>query len=143
MDGNDVLGSYAVAAHMAEQIRGGQGPKLIESVTYRIGAHTTADDPTKYRSADEVERWKAQDPLDRYRTWLTAQETADETFYREVEEEAADLAAELRRATLAIQAQPLEEVFDTVYAEPHRQVEAEKAWLKDYEAGFAEDGDKA
>lgn len=143
VDGNDVLGSYAVAAHMAEQIRSGQGPKLIESVTYRIGAHTTADDPTKYRSADEVERWKAQDPLDRYRTWLTAQETADEGFYHQVEEEVEDLAAELRRATLSIEAQPLEEVFDTVYAEPHRQIEAEKAWLKDYEAGFAEDGDKA
>lgn len=143
VDGNDVLASYAVAAHMAEQIRSGGGPKLIESVTYRIGAHTTADDPTKYRSAEEVERWKSQDPMDRYRTWLTAQEAADEGFYQEVAAEAEELAAELRRATLSLEAQPLEEVFDTVYAEPHRQVEAEKAWLKDYEAGFAEDGEDA
>lgn len=68
------------------------------------------------------------------------QEAADEGFYQEVAAEAEELAAELRRATLSLEAQPLEEVFDTVYAEPHRQVEAEKAWLKDYEAASPRTG---
>ncbi|WP_258934743.1 thiamine pyrophosphate-dependent enzyme [Nesterenkonia pannonica] len=62
VDGNDVLASYAAAAACADSIRAGSGPKLIESVTYRIGAHTTADDPTKYRPASEVEEWSAKDP---------------------------------------------------------------------------------
>ncbi|MDS2173058.1 MULTISPECIES: thiamine pyrophosphate-dependent enzyme [unclassified Nesterenkonia] len=138
VDGNDVLASYAVAAHMAGQVRAG-GPKLIESVTYRMGAHTTADDPTKYRSADEVEAWRAKDPLDRYRRWLEAEDLADDIYFSEVDQEAAEVAAELRRAVQEIDPLPLEEAMDAVYAEPHRQVETDKAWLKEYEAGFVDD----
>ncbi len=139
VDGNDVLASYAVARHCAEQIREGSGPQLIESITYRLGAHTTADDPTKYRSAEEVEVWRAKDPIARCRSWLQAEQKADETFFEETDAEADELAAELRRAVLEMEPIDLERVFDTVYAEPHRQVEVEKAWLKDYEAGFAEE----
>ncbi len=140
VDGNDVLASYAVAAEMAVQIRNGSGPKLIESVTYRIGAHTTADDPTKYRSDDEVQAWAAKDPVTRFRSWLESGDRADQAYFTQVQEEAEELATELRRAVLAMESIDIERVFDTVYAEPHRQVEVEKAWLKDYEAGFAEAG---
>ncbi|GAB3186581.1 thiamine pyrophosphate-dependent enzyme [Nesterenkonia suensis] len=139
VDGNDVLASYAVAAHMAGEVRQGR-PRLIESVTYRMGAHTTADDPTKYRNSEEVEAWKAKDPIDRYRRWLESEDHADETFFAEVDQEAAELAAELRRAVQAHDSVSLEEAMDVVYAEPHRQVETDKLWLKDYEAGFADDG---
>ncbi len=138
VDGNDVLASYAVAARMAEQVRGG-GPKLIESVTYRMGAHTTADDPTKYRTADEVEEWGAKDPVARYSLWLRGRGLIDDAFVDAVEAEAKDLAADLRRSIHELTPVTLEENFDTVYAEPHRQIEVEKAWLRDYEAGFAED----
>lgn len=140
VDGNDLLASYAVARHLSEQIRGGAGPKLIESVTYRIGAHTTADDPTKYRSADEVEEWAAKDPLVRYKTWLQNQDLADPAYFEQADQEAADLAADVRKAVHTMESIDIDRVFDTVYAEPHRQVETEKAWLKDYEAGFAEEG---
>ncbi len=140
VDGNAVLASYAVAAHQAEAIRAGSGPKLIESVTYRMGAHTTADDPTKYRTADEVASWKAKDPIDRYRSWLVSGDKADESFFSEVEEEGKSLAADLRSSVLSMTSIDLDEVFDTVYTEPHRQVEVEKGWLKDYEAGFVEEG---
>ncbi|MVT26082.1 pyruvate dehydrogenase (acetyl-transferring) E1 component subunit alpha [Nesterenkonia alkaliphila] len=139
VDGNDVLASYAVAKHMAEQIRGGSGPKLVEAVTYRMGAHTTADDPTKYRTADEVQAWQAKDPVARYRSWLEAEGLLDQAYAEQVDQEAAQLAADLRTAVHSMEPIGLERVFDTVYAEPHRQVETEKAWLKDYEAGFAED----
>ncbi|MCT1606672.1 thiamine pyrophosphate-dependent enzyme [Nesterenkonia massiliensis] len=141
VDGNDVLASYAVAAEMAVQIRNGSGPKLIESVTYRIGAHTTADDPTKYRSDDEVQAWAAKDPVTRFRSWLESGDRADQAYFTQVQDEAEELATELRRAVLAMESIDIERVFDTVYAEPHRQVEVEKAWLKDYEAGFAEAGE--
>ncbi|GAA1184340.1 thiamine pyrophosphate-dependent enzyme [Nesterenkonia xinjiangensis] len=139
VDGNDVLASYAVAAHLGGQVRQG-GPKLIESITYRMGAHTTADDPSKYRSSEEVESWKAKDPIERYRRWLQAAGHADETYFSEVDQEAADVAADLRRAVQELEPLPLEEAMDAVYAEPHRQVETDKSWLKEYEAGFAEDG---
>ncbi|WP_229503286.1 thiamine pyrophosphate-dependent enzyme [Nesterenkonia sedimenti] len=139
VDGNDVLASYAVAKHTAEQLRNGQGPKLIESVTYRMGAHTTADDPTKYRPSEEVEHWADRDPLTRYKTWLENESKATEEFFEQVEQEAAELAAELREAVQTMEPIDIERVFDTVYTEPHRQVQAEKAWLKDYEAGFAEE----
>lgn len=139
VDGNDVLASYAVAAHTAEQIRAGSGPKLIESVTYRMGAHTTADDPSKYRSPEEVEQWKAKDPVGRFRLYLEAEDLADEQFFTAVDEEAEELANELRSTVLSMESIDIERVMDTVYAEPHRQVEVEKAWLKDYEAGFAEE----
>jgi 2-oxoisovalerate dehydrogenase E1 component alpha subunit len=140
VDGNDVLATYAVTQYMAEQIRAGAGPKLVEAVTYRIGAHTTADDPTKYRSQDELEVWKRRDPIARYRTWLEAQSVLDAETTQQVDHEAAELAKDLRTAVHSMESMPLERVFDTVYAEPHRQVEVEKAWLKDYEAGFAEEG---
>ena len=139
VDGNDVLASYAAAAEMAEQIRAGSGPKLIESVTYRIGAHTTADDPTKYRTAEEVESWRAKDPIARYAGWLEQTDRMDADWLASLEQEGDDLAADLRRTVLSMESIDIGEVFDTVYAEPHRQVEAEKMWLKDYEAGFAEE----
>ena len=138
VDGNDVLASFAVATHHAAAVRQGR-PQVIEAVTYRMGAHTTADDPTKYRTAEEVERWKAKDPISRYATWLEAAGHADAAWFSEVEVEAKDLAADLRKAVPTIEPLELERIFDTVYTEPHRQVEVEKAWLKDYEAGFAEE----
>ena len=139
VDGNDLLANYAVTRHLSEQIRSGSGPKLIEAVTYRLGAHTTADDPTKYRSAEEVETWTAKEPLLRYKAWLQNQGLAEDSYFEQTDQEAAQLAADLREAVLTMEGIDIEQVFDTVYAEPHRQVETEKAWLKDYEAGFSEE----
>lgn len=140
VDGNDLLANYAVTKHLAEQIRQGAGPKLIEAVTYRLGAHTTADDPTKYRTAEEVEQWQAKEPLLRYKAWLQSEDLVDGSFFDEIDQEAADLAADLRAAVLNMEGIDIEQAFETVYAEPHRQIATEKAWLKDYEAGFAEEG---
>ncbi len=139
VDGNDVLASYAVATKLSAEIRAGKGPKLIESVTYRMGAHTTADDPTKYRSNQELELWEGRDPIRRYRSWLDSTGEADQAYFEQVDAESKDLASDMRKSVLALEPIDIERVFDTVYSEPHRQVEAEKAWLKDYEAGFAEE----
>lgn len=70
VDGNDILAVYRAANEAVERARTDNAPTLIECVTYRLGVHTTADDPTKYRSDDEVERWKAQEPLPRFQTYL-------------------------------------------------------------------------
>src|SRR6266481_9488983 len=70
VDGNDILAVYAVMQQAVERARSGQGPTLVETLTYRIGAHTTADDPTRYRRADEVEFWRTKDPLVRFQRFL-------------------------------------------------------------------------
>ena len=79
VDGNDVLACYAVMAEAAERAREGDGPTLIEAVTYRLGPHTTSDDPTRYRSQDEVDKWAALDPIPRYRNLLTERRRVERT----------------------------------------------------------------
>src|SRR5256712_7742001 len=70
VDGNDVLAVYAVAREAVDRARAGEGPTLIECVTYRLGVHTTADDPTKYRAEEEVRAWEQKDTLTRFRAYL-------------------------------------------------------------------------
>jgi 2-oxoisovalerate dehydrogenase E1 component alpha subunit len=135
IDGNDVLVSYAVTRQALEEARAGTGPSFIEAVTYRMGAHTTADDPTKYRTDEEVAYWEARDPIPRYRTWLEARGAAS-AFFDEVDEEAADVAADLRRRALDATAPPRSAIFEHVYSEPHPLVESQAAWLEAYENSF-------
>jgi TPP-dependent pyruvate/acetoin dehydrogenase alpha subunit len=91
VDGNDILAVYTVMQQAVERARSGQGPTLVESLTYRIGAHTTADDPTRYRHADEVEFWRTKDPLMRFQRFLMSRnlltEEEDRQLVAAVEEE--------------------------------------------------------
>ncbi|WP_394553645.1 thiamine pyrophosphate-dependent dehydrogenase E1 component subunit alpha [Agromyces sp. MMS24-JH15] len=132
IDGNDVLVSYAVTRRALEEARAGVGPSFIEAVTYRIGAHTTADDPTKYRTQDEVDHWTARDPITRYRTWLEGR-GASAAFFDEVEQEAQDVAADVRRRALDLPAPTRETIFEHVYSEPHPLMAEQLAWLDAFE----------
>src|SRR5438876_3602735 len=78
VDGNDILAVYDIMQKAVERARSGQGPTLVETLTYRIGAHTTADDPTRYRRADEVEFWRTKDPLVRFQRFLMSRDLLDE-----------------------------------------------------------------
>jgi 2-oxoisovalerate dehydrogenase E1 component alpha subunit len=135
IDGNDVLVSYAVTRQSLEEARSGAGPSLIEAVTYRMGAHTTADDPTKYRTDAEVAYWAERDPITRYRTWLESRGASAE-FFADVDAEAADVAADLRKRALELTAPTREKIFAHVYSEPHPLMQEEAAWLDAYESGF-------
>jgi pyruvate dehydrogenase E1 component alpha subunit len=135
VDGNDVLASYAVTAKAMDDARAGHGPSLIEALTYRVGAHTTADDPTKYRDPDELAYWVARDPIVRFRTYLQGLGVEQE-FLDSVDEEAADHAADVRRRALEITSPDRSVIFDNVYAEPHPLVVEQKAWLDAYETSF-------
>ena len=88
VDGNDVLACYAVTKAALEAARTGQGPLLIEAVTYRMGAHTTSDDPTRYRLASDLESWKLKDPLERLKAYLYRQQLADRGWFDELDNEA-------------------------------------------------------
>src|SRR5713101_9579213 len=78
VDGNDILAVYDKVKQAVERARSGQGPTLIEALTYRIGAHTTADDPTRYRNPTEVEAWRVKDPLTRFQRFLIGRGLLDE-----------------------------------------------------------------
>lgn len=135
VDGNDVLASYAVTRTELDAARSGAGPRLIEALTYRIGAHTSSDDPTKYRLDAELQEWVGRDPIRRYETWLRSRGESD-AFFAEVAEEAEDLAADIRARTLALESPPADAMFDHVYTDPHPVTAAQKQWLAEYEASF-------
>lgn len=135
VDGNDVLASYAVTAKAMDDARAGHGPSLIEALTYRVGAHTTADDPTKYRDPEELAYWVARDPILRFRSYLQGLGVEQE-FLDAVDEEAADHAADVRRRALEITSPDRSVIFDNVYAEPHPLMTDQKAWLDAYETSF-------
>lgn len=117
VDGNDVLACYAVMAAAAERARRGDGPTLIEAVTHRMGPHTTSDDPTRYRDADELEQWAARDPISRYRTYLQGIGGWTERLEQRVAAHAARLRTELRDAIVGASDPDVLEMFDTVYAD--------------------------
>jgi 2-oxoisovalerate dehydrogenase E1 component alpha subunit len=135
IDGNDVLASYAVTAKHMDDARSGAGPFMIEALTYRVGAHTTSDDPTKYRSDEEVAYWVARDPLKRFEIFLRRQGIGDD-FFTDVEEAGEKLAAEIREATFALKQPPIENMFKYVYSEQHPVIDEQLDWLKRYEASF-------
>ena len=125
VDGNDVLAVYAASREAVDRARAGNGPTLIECVTYRLGMHTTADDPTKYRSEEEVKAWEQKDPLTRFRVYLEKKKLFDPSVDEQVDEE---IAHGVERFEAMPPADPLE-MFDHAYAELPPHVAAERAEL--------------
>ncbi|MCR2762115.1 pyruvate dehydrogenase (acetyl-transferring) E1 component subunit alpha [Microbacterium sp. zg.B48] len=137
VDGNDVLACLAAMRWAVEHARTGGGPAFIEAVTYRMGPHTTSDDPTRYRDAHEVERWRRRDPLARVEALLRSEDEFSAEFAREVADESDRWGAEVRTACLSARTRPAIEVFDDVYAEPHAGLELQRAQFAAYLDGFA------
>ncbi|KQY78143.1 pyruvate dehydrogenase (acetyl-transferring) E1 component subunit alpha [Microbacterium sp. Root1433D1] len=135
VDGNDVLASYAVSRVALDEARAGKGPQAIEAVTYRLGAHTTSDDPTKYRGSDEEQYWAGRDPIVRMRAFLEGRGASAQLF-ADVEAEAADAAEDLRARTVELGPPSADKIFDHVYSEPHPLIDQQKAWRAQYEASF-------
>ncbi|HEV7824458.1 MAG TPA: pyruvate dehydrogenase (acetyl-transferring) E1 component subunit alpha [Mycobacteriales bacterium] len=140
VDGNDVLATLAVTRAALDRARHGEGPTLIEAYTYRMGAHTTSDDPTRYRIASEVESWKLKDPVERMRSFLYKQQLVDDAFFASVDGEADELAARLRAGCLAMPDPGPEAIFDHVYAGGSPELDAQQETFARYLAGFADEG---
>jgi len=136
VDGNDVLACYAVTAEALERARSGGGPTFIEAYTYRMGAHTTSDDPTRYRSAAEEDAWRAKDPIDRLRRHLQQLGELPEGFLTELTQEADDYARHIRTTVRGWGAPPKDTMFDHVLAGPSAALDAERAWFTEYERSF-------
>jgi len=137
VDGNDVLACLAVTRKALQAAREGQGPTLIEAFTYRMGAHTTTDDPTRYRLAAELETWKLKDPIERVKAYLVRTESADEKFFTALEAEAAELGTRIRKACQEMPDPSPLSIFDNVYAGPNALLESERdqyaAYLETFE----------
>ncbi|MGY1726029.1 pyruvate dehydrogenase (acetyl-transferring) E1 component subunit alpha [Geodermatophilus sp. SYSU D01062] len=136
VDGNDVLAVLAVTRAALAAAREGQGPTFVEAFTYRMGAHTTSDDPTRYRLASELEEWKLRDPIARVKAHLSRSGIAGQAFFDAVEGEADELAARIRKGTLEMPDPPGTAMFDRVYAEQTPHLAAQQAAFEAYQASF-------
>ena len=132
VDGNDVLAVLAVTRYAAERARNGEGPTFIEAVTYRMGPHTTSDDPTRYRDAAEVARWKERDPVDRLLRTLEHRGLATPQMLAATEATADEVAASVRAGCLGTVEPAPESIFENVYAEPHSLIDEERAEFISY-----------
>ncbi|MFG3128557.1 pyruvate dehydrogenase (acetyl-transferring) E1 component subunit alpha [Streptomyces tendae] len=140
VDGNDVLAVREVTRAALDHARSGHGPFLVEAFTYRMGAHTTSDDPSRYRNAAEVENWRAKDPLLRLERLLRNEDAADDAFFAETARAGEELAGRVRDGVRAMGSPAPRELFDHVYAEAHSGVDRERAAFAAYQATFAEKG---
>ena len=132
VDGNDFLAVYQVMSDCIARARAGAGPSLVEAITYRLGAHTTADDPTKYRPPEELAHWQQLDPMVRYRQFLL-----DRDLMTPQEDEALHEAvkAEIQAAVDELEALPPPspiDIFDLVYETPTPQLAAQSADIEPY-----------
>ncbi|MFK4834396.1 pyruvate dehydrogenase (acetyl-transferring) E1 component subunit alpha [Microbacterium sp. ZW T2_14] len=137
VDGNDVLACFAAMRWALDIARRGDGPAFIEAVTYRMGPHTTSDDPTRYRDKEEVEKWRRRDPITRLEALLRARGEFDEEFISRVETDADALAAGVREAAMTATTRAPLTVLDNVYAEPHSGIDEQREWFGAYLDGFA------
>ncbi len=129
-DGNDVLATYAVMRHAVDRARRGEGPSMIEAVTYRRESHTTADDATRYRSEEELAEWVPRDPLTRFETLLEGRGLLDQDRKAELEAEVDALALRLREEIYdAPHGDPLE-LFEHVYVSPPASYERQRELLR-------------
>ena len=136
VDGNDVLAVMAATREALARARSGSGPTFIEAVTYRMGPHTTADDPTRYRDQAEVERWRAKDPITRLAALLAAEGLFPEEFQARVARRADAVGGQLRAACISMPEPDAEAVLSAVYAEPHGELERQREEYLRYLAGF-------
>jgi len=136
VDGNDVMATYAVMQAALQHARDGQGPMLVEAFTYRMGAHTTTDDPTRYRLNEELERWKLKDPIARVEAYLRRNGLVADGFLEDVAAEADALGHTLREGCKALPDPTPLSMFDHVYDELPDELVAQREGFADYLASF-------
>ena len=136
VDGNDVLACLAVTRKAMQAAREGQGPTLIEAFTYRMGAHTTTDDPTRYRLSAELEAWKLKDPIERVKQYLIRAEQAEMSFFDEIDAEAAAVGVRIRSGCQQMRDPAPESMFEDVFTTETRQLAAERAEFTAYLDSF-------
>jgi len=136
VDGNDVLAVLAVTRAAMQRARAGGGPSFIEAVTYRMGPHTTADDPTRYREPAELEAWRALDPIERLERHLVARGVLTDERRAEVQQHADAIAKAMRDACIDLTDPDPLSLFEHVYATPHTGMDRQRARYARYLDAF-------
>jgi len=136
VDGNDVLAVLAVTREALQRARDGGGPTLIEATTYRMGAHTTSDDPTRYRDSAVTEEWAGRDPIKRLLEQLQAEGAADAEFLAEVEAEAEQLATHIRTEVRAMEKGHPLTMFEHAHGHHHEGSHSERLAFGEYLESF-------
>jgi 2-oxoisovalerate dehydrogenase E1 component alpha subunit len=131
VDGNDVLAVYAVARRAVDKARRGQGPTLIETRTFRMGPHSSSDDPSRYRPKEQEEEWKRKDPIQRFRLYLEHKGLLDEAADQKMRDEAREKVMDAVREAEKVGLPAISTLFDDVYAELPPHLAAQRAWLLD------------
>jgi len=116
-DGNDILAVYAATKGAVDKARAGGGPTLVECVTYRMGPHSSSDDPTRYRKPEEVEYWRQRDPVERFRRYLEKKGLYEKAWDEALHKEVDDAITEAVRHAEKVPPPPVETVFTDVYAD--------------------------
>jgi TPP-dependent pyruvate/acetoin dehydrogenase alpha subunit len=140
VDGNDIFAVIEATRRAAEKARNGGGPTLIEAVTYRIGAHSTSDDPTGYRDEAEVKEWEKKDPIERFRRYLSKAGLWSQSFEDKLQEE---LKAEILAAVEAAENTPApspETIFEDVFSENPWHLEEQRHELLTHLEGLKNAG---
>jgi pyruvate dehydrogenase E1 component alpha subunit len=130
-DGNDLAGLLAVLGNAVEKARSGEGPQLVEAHTYRVQAHTNADDATRYRENDEVTPWLDRDPIKRLETYLAQQGWLDDGLRSRAEGEATEVGDRLRAGLMPEPSVDPDELFTHLYAEQTQQLREQASFLRD------------
>ncbi|MET4147163.1 pyruvate dehydrogenase (acetyl-transferring) E1 component subunit alpha [Arthrobacter sp. UYCo732] len=143
VDGNDVVALLAVLDRAVALARGGSGPLLVEANTYRMQAHTNADDATRYRQDSEVAEWLAKDPVNRMRTYLTGRGLLDDDGASRIAAHAEEVATQLREGLGEDVPVDPQELFRHVFSEPTPQLKEQAAMLADELARDASTGEAA
>jgi pyruvate dehydrogenase E1 component alpha subunit len=132
VDGNDILAVYAATNEAIDRARKGEGPTLIEAVTYRIGPHTTADDSTLYRNASEVEEWKKKDPIVRFKKYLQGRSILTEELDNKIIKRCEDIVEVEIKNVEAVGETKLEDMFIYIYAEMTTQLKQQYRECKEF-----------
>src|SRR5689334_5045159 len=136
VDGNDVLATYAVTKAALQRAREGSGPTLVEAYTYRMGAHTTTDDPTRYRLNDELEHWKLKDPIERLKVYLRRNGLVDQEFFDDLDAEAKELGHHLREGCKALPDPKPMDQFGYVFSEMTDEIREQRDEFATYLESF-------
>jgi pyruvate dehydrogenase E1 component alpha subunit len=143
VDGNDPLAVHAVTSWALDRARSGRGPTLIEAFTYRMGAHTTSDDPTKYRQEDELAKWRAKDPIERTKAYLLSQGAIDQDFLGDLQSDSDALAERMRTGCLTLPRPDLADMWTRTFASTPQYLEAQQAAYVAYADSFLDTAEAA
>ncbi|GAB4154513.1 MAG: pyruvate dehydrogenase (acetyl-transferring) E1 component subunit alpha [Planctomycetota bacterium] len=130
VDGNDVLAVYRVCKEAVERARAGDGPTLVETVTYRMASHSSSDDASRYRDAEEYERWKKRDPIERFRRYLANKKLWSEQIEAEIVDSGKRMLADAVKEAEARADPPPDSMFDDVFMSPSPQLEEQRDELR-------------